>query len=205
VAGWFSLIVLSFAGILNDNTAYLLNAEILEFFFGCLIAYVVIKQRYSPATGGLILSLGLAALIAAWACTYLDWFSVKEYHRLLTFGIPYSLIICGTAIIETAKPPKLLNSHIGKGLIYMGDASYSVYLVHYWILTMATMKLKAKVGDDFALFLLISVVAAGLGILGYRYIETPLLAILKKTILPNKKAPGTSATKEARFISALPP
>lgn len=189
VATWFAMILLFQFGMLAKPDAFLVsflfNAHILQFFMGCAIAYVVVQKNsviHRRQLGVVMFFAGLALLTTVWKGQHLPWLG-----GILRFGIPYSLIIFGAAIVETTASLRFMQSKAGAFLIYMGEASYSIYLVHYWILYLCAVILAAKVGNEAVIFWGSSIFALAAGIGAYRYVEAPLLRTLKKWVMQNGK------------------
>ena len=63
-------------------------------------------------------------------------FGGVDWPRVIAYGLPSVLIILGAAVLDLQKP--LLTSSVGSAL---GDASYSLYLSHYIVLSAVGMVL----------------------------------------------------------------
>jgi len=122
--GTFAALTLS--GRLLSSTSgirYLITAPIMiEFLYGVLAAEILLRlptvrdtfyQRMLPVC---LICIGAIGLL----CTILipDAFSM----RFLYYGIPALLIVFGTAMLGSAP--------CARQLVYLGDASYSIYLAH---------------------------------------------------------------------------
>jgi exopolysaccharide production protein ExoZ len=94
---WFFCIVLYFLKFLTPSSfllKFLLNPEIILFFMGMSLAYLVLHYgTYLKNFSALFLSAGLAGLLASWILTYSGYIEFYKVHRLFTYGIPYSFII----------------------------------------------------------------------------------------------------------------
>ncbi|BAC90127.1 acyltransferase family protein [Gloeobacter violaceus] len=162
----------------------------LEFCFGCVVAYGLVRYRERAiAAGGAVLVLGLGLLAipvllsvlgggmtggepAAWA-----WQQVK-FVRVFGFGLPAAFVLFGAAAIDlkgNVRVPFLWK--------YFGDASYSIYLVHAPVISALT-RLLVKLGFGASWTMLpVGALGLGLGCACYSYIERPLLESCRKRLL----------------------
>lgn len=141
---------------------------ILEFFAGMLIA--IIHQKHSMKSYWLALPIGMTALIG---------FGNLDASRLLVWGLPTLLIFVGTLAIEDAgKLPRLAL------LKLLGDASYSIYLSHAFVLQIGLFAWWRVPVHGWLQFLIFTPTAmigcAFAGVLVYRYIERPMLLRLQR-------------------------
>lgn len=185
LSSWLFVTLLHYLKAINfGGEAFLLNVVFgnmnLEFVLGCLAGYMVIKFRSKIIQNRWILfgaaNLGYLVLLVISATTKL------EFDRISTFGVLAALLIVGSAAIDLNDSPK-----VPKILTYLGDASYSIFLIHSPIVSAITKVLqKANLGKYFdaffapALVLLITVVV---GCLFYSLIEKPLTVYLRKNVV----------------------
>jgi len=152
----------------------------LEFVFGCLAAYIVIKYnnkigKYRWILFG-IANLGYVILevLTAWG--------KLEFGRITTFGVLATLLIIAATSIDLKDSPK-----IPYLLIFLGDASYSIYLTHMPVITAITKILQnanlGKYFDGFFAPALLAVFAVVFGCIFYSLIEKPLTVFLRKNIV----------------------
>jgi len=183
---WFSLIaarILNFYEASFDNTLFYIITEPknIEFLLGCLTAYLFTRYTFTYRTRGILLSLGLAALAIVWVNTWLDfiWFGK---NISVQFGIPYFLIT-----LAIAKEEININRHnsVKKFLIFIGDASYSIYLTHYPLLLVFASFSRNKGINDYVLFFCLLTVSIILGAIFYRIIEKPIIESAKRKFLKN--------------------
>lgn len=142
-----------------------------EFGFGMALGlgYAAAQRhrvRLSPALGWALL-LGGTALLAS------NLFVSLRIDRALVFGIPATLIVAGALILPAlhSRPLRLL-----------GDASYSLYLSH-WFATSAFYKLVSRFapGIDSTVALILCVFACAVGaIIAWWLIERPLVRLAHK-------------------------
>ena len=133
---------------------------LLEFVAGLLLATVL-----RPAGRGLGLAMlgfaiaGLAVVGAA------GWFEPEG--RILAWGLPAALIVAGALALERAGawPAKAL-----KPLEAIGDASYSLYLLHGLVIAFA----HRLFGDGLLVNLAIVVVSIAIALFSFRLFERPV-------------------------------
>jgi exopolysaccharide production protein ExoZ len=131
--------------------AVFLNAIWFEFVFGMLVYLAWSKLSGDPALAALCLAVGLAALakLAFLGSGFSDdpWtlFSPEEpgltlerngLLRALRWGLPSAVFVLGLLWFTRGKPGQwLTQTRPWKGLHKLGDASYSLYLVHPFVMT----------------------------------------------------------------------
>jgi exopolysaccharide production protein ExoZ len=194
---WLSVIVvrtaMSMAGIdpLSQTlyTSFFSSPHILEFVLGGIAGHLVLqgklqKWRLWILLGGLSLYAMFSAGTVFWvnriahesgstpydqaegiACYF-------EQNMVVFFGIPSFLIILGAGLIDRfgkARVPLLFRK--------IGDASYSIYLVHATIINSITLKLSSVPQENLALTVLPTIAGAILaGYAVHLIIEKPMLA-----------------------------
>jgi peptidoglycan/LPS O-acetylase OafA/YrhL len=185
---WISMILMTdFFGIKSGIFAVdaLLNPIIINFAFGCLIAYIFI-HKHDFEKWRLILFSGILLFAISWVLYYVI---VKDdptaftapISRVYLFGFPSALIILGTAYS---------GSFDNKLLVYLGDASYSLYLIHGTVLSVL-LKLILYFGLA-ALFnniigaLLIFAATIIAGCLIYKMVEKPLIRLTRRYLEESK-------------------
>jgi peptidoglycan/LPS O-acetylase OafA/YrhL len=151
----------------------------LEFVFGCLAAYIVIKYnnkigKYRWILFG-IANLGyILGMLATWGNI--------GFGRIHTFGLLAALLIIAATSIDLKDSPK-----IPYLLIFLGDASYSIYLTHMPVITAITKIMQnanlGKYFDGFFAPALLAVFAVIFGCIFYSLIEKPLTVFLRKNIV----------------------
>lgn len=142
------------------------NPIILEFALGILVA--VAPRRI--AWGGPALLAGAAGLAASLALDLTRMsepgsiFDLSAPWRVLVWGIPGALIVWGALQLEP-----LVKGRWADPAVYMGDASYALYLSHGLAMMFMPMALKIPVAILFA---------AGV----YRYVEQPMLKAARSLV-----------------------
>ncbi|MFT3802010.1 MAG: acyltransferase [Burkholderiaceae bacterium] len=146
----------------------------LEFLAGIVIAILYPWLRALPwrhVLGVIAVLAAAAALIVLAPRLYAD----GAGPRTIYFGGPATMLLFGVVCLEdklSAHPLALLRT--------LGDASYSLYLSHPLVGAIPTMIWKALGGESFWLgMVLILGVTVGYAILQYRFIEAPMLRVLR--------------------------
>jgi len=164
-----ALLLLPFARPVTDlPAAALLSPLLVEFLGGIVLARLV--------SGGLRLgalrSLGCLAAGAV-LLTLAHPATGDDLGRLLQYGTPALLIVAGAVGLERAG-----RLPVGKLPRLLGDASYSIYLTHTFIISL----LGKLWPTDLATSLFIvtaTIVATTLGVFTYRLVERPPLTLLR--------------------------
>jgi exopolysaccharide production protein ExoZ len=183
-AGFLSLLTatgyaMNFVGFSIGAADFYFRSIILEFAFGMIIASMFLRGKFQSIGhrwGTALIIGGFLALIA------LDRF-YSDSTRAVVYGLPSSCIMIGALI--AGNRTRILNSNL---LQKIGDASYSIYLVHpFGIAIIRSLWKKTALPMEsipsFALFILLAfALAIVLGTISYRLIEKPSLAFLRKRI-----------------------
>ena len=116
----------------------------------------------------------------------LIWFGADEsivktdgWPRVLLFGIPSLLVVYAAARAEISG-----KVCFPKSMIKIGDASYSIYLSHVLVLA-ALGRIWAKmtitgVMINIAMLVVMTLATISVGLLSYRWMETPILNRFRK-------------------------
>lgn len=169
----------------NPYKELLLFPMNIEFFLGVFI--VLIVNRIPKNWIYPLMISGIAFFIAGAFLSNSDFTVVSSssnvaLNRVLLFGLPSFLIILAVVKLEFSKTVNMHNI-----FLHLGDASYSIYLIHLPIVA-AFFKLVVKFNINNAVLLslcsfllLITVCVAGIFI--YHKIEKPLIERLNKLLL----------------------
>jgi exopolysaccharide production protein ExoZ len=101
---------------------------------------------------------------------------VVELYRVLVLGVPAMLLVAGAVLLEAKWT-------FPRPLLQLGDASYSIYLTHFFIpglcakvfVTAGLAHVNANLFVGVCLMLILVV-----GVVFYRYVETPMLKAWRK-------------------------
>ncbi len=166
--GLFAIVV---AGFILPDPAYILGANpmLLEFAAGVWLGKLSGEgAALTRPWGALMLAAGLAALaimdITSWR---------SELWRPLLWGVPATLIVAGALTLEARG-----GIIVSKPLLGLGDASYSIYLIH----PLAVAAVAHALGTSPAwLFTSLAFAAAiGAGLAGRAAVEKPAIALCRR-------------------------
>lgn len=181
IIAWLSGVFFHFIGVLqlpqeNILLQFIFSEYNLEFFLGCLAAYTLLNKRIS--NGMLFLYVGLF-LYTLSAINY--YYEIIEVSSVMTFGIACTLLVLGAASLELRK-----TINVPHFLLFLGNASYSIYLAHGFFINHITKILNQLPFHFFQNILLssvlgfiITIIAIICGCIVYSYVEKPLLIFFK--------------------------
>ncbi|MGK7926799.1 MAG: acyltransferase family protein [Spirulina sp.] len=176
------------------------NSLHFEFIFGCIAAYCVLKHSLRYRKTIFCTGVGLL-LFFSFSQTYglihevnvISLLGVEfNINRVIFAGIPCLFLVMGAASLDIHESVK-----IPKFLIYLGNASYSIYLIHNPVIS-ALMQLSAKLklldilNNTFILGWLIAIIAVGLSCIFYSLVEKPLTHYLRKQLIQKQVSPARS-------------
>lgn len=169
----------AFAGLnqltsLPNPLGYWADPIILEFVFGMLIATLLLSGFRIPHVWA-----GALVVIAFLALLGLDY--LTESPRLLALGVPSAFIVGSLVLADSSAKP----SSLWQPLSFLGDASYSLYLVHPLAITLPRRLFPHLVNPAsspwlYAALLLATALAAAIVV--HLLFEKPVTRILQKRI-----------------------
>ncbi len=177
---WLILVIcLYYSSSSTSSSIFQLIAHPLtfEFILGCFAGLLVSKGRiYFPTS---MLLLGSTALLSGWYCFHA--FIGPELYgwsRAILLGVPYSIIVYGASSLEL----RGLRSASNTILLRLGDASYSIYLLHFFLISLLTKvwshlfpALEQTFLDNITYVLLCFALSCGAGVLSFLYLERPII------------------------------
>jgi peptidoglycan/LPS O-acetylase OafA/YrhL len=108
----------------NNGLKYLVsNSIVVEFLFGVLVAEVVLRMATRERSVRSMAMPFMCIAASALLCTTRLHFSM-DTMRCIVYGIPAAFIVFGAAMMGS-RP-------VNSKLLYLGNASYSIYLSHYF-------------------------------------------------------------------------
>jgi len=174
VIGWSLAICLTswFAGgaRMSPFMDRLLSSINLEFVLGMGIAYLARGASNHFGKGLLLLGASTFVLLLMWP------FALK--FRVL-FGLPFSALVLGGILLE--RQGKLA---LPRSMVLMGDASYSIYLIHNPLVSLTSRMVGRLQGfASWGLGMLVGVASSVVvGVLYHLYIEKPLIRLFRQKI-----------------------
>ena len=188
---WAIAIVVAqlFFGIDSGPMAILVSWMNLEFLFGIVAAHIILTKEKS--NNYLFVAGSLCALVAFASLGF-----ARDYSPV--FGLAVAFAIVPICRLETKKPAAF---NIGV-LLFLGNASYSVYLVHNpMISVLSRVAAYFDFGSNwFIPIVFVSALSVVAGLIYYLMWEKPALALSQKRIWPRLFEPKTSGSRP--FIGA---
>ncbi|MCC3410783.1 MAG: acyltransferase [Microcoleus sp. PH2017_29_MFU_D_A] len=196
LSAWLFVTFLHFSKVVTFPDAFfLLNLVFgnmnLEFVLGGLAAYIVLKYNNKITNYRWIL-FGIANLGYVILGLFVAWGNI-EFDRIKTFAVLAAILIVAATSIDLKDSPRLPYL-----LIFLGDASYSIFLLHSPVIS-ATTKIvqKANLGkyfDGFFAPAMVALFAVVVGCIFYSFIEKPLTVYLRKNIVEKMFLPKAQAS-----------
>lgn len=168
----------------SDNAffAFYTSSIMLEFVFGLGLGLWYLNGAPIPRGWGFV-------LIACGFVSLLSQGEVPPETRWLRWGVPAAMVVAGALVLERARPvPRVA------ALALLGDASYSLYLVHGMVLS-AVGQVFVRLAPSLplsgpALYIACGVTAVGaamvISVLVHLWVERPLLRVMSG----RRPAPG---------------
>lgn len=146
--------------------AFFTDPILLEFAVGALLG-----QYFTHGTIGR--PLAIAMVLLGVALFTVDGLAHVQVARVLTLGLPAVLIVSGTIAIEK------FGIRFGVWpLVFLGDASYSIYLFHTFAISLAARVLHNAWGGLAPV--IATVLGVGVGCAAYVVLEKPIARKLKR-------------------------
>lgn len=189
----FAVAAGSIVGIHRTLLVLWMNPMLLEFVFGSLVALLYVRYRNATRVQSRI-CLGIASLGALLlaATIFTGYGSASEATAILSgydcwlrvgvWGFPSALLVGGTLFWNPA-----MRSLPARLLVFLGDASYSIYLCtiparsfveHYW-------RIFGSLGEDTGV-LFGALFCTLVGVLCYFIIERPLMRVFHNWYKPSR-------------------
>lgn len=126
---------------LPNPLAFWADTIILEFVFGMLIALALREGLRLPSW------LGWGCVIAGLAAyVWVGRYGLGDMPRVVYWGLPSALIIAGLAGMARPAEDRPPNA-VTRFFAFLGDASYSIYLLHPFMLTAPRLLMFGLAGD----------------------------------------------------------
>lgn len=146
------------------------NAMFFQFLAGAWLAKTRLEGRLPTYKTGQWLIIG--AVLGFAVLDPLDWY--ETLARPFTWGAPALALVAGMVTLEARKPmPKV------RPLLFLGDASYSIYLVHWPVIS----ALRAVMNSGELIYLPVAIGASlAAGIALHLVLERPLLRLFHERL-----------------------
>ncbi|NMG08964.1 acyltransferase [Brasilonema sp. UFV-L1] len=181
IIAWLSVVFFHFLGVMKfpqDNILlqFVFSEYNLEFVLGCLAAYTLLNKKINNGMSFLCVGIFLYTLSA------IDYYyKILGVSSVITFGIACTFLVLGGACLDLRK-----TVNVPTFLLFLGDASYSIYLAHGFLINNITKTLNQFPLDVFknlvlssVLGFIITIIAITFGCFLYLYVEKPLLIFFK--------------------------
>ena len=148
---------------------------ILEFIYGLLLAYAYMHLNFERRWAVPLLAVGCGLMLLSHTGQFTDW------PRFIRWGIPACLIVAG---LMCANQSPNTQSRLYNSLVFLGAASYSLYLFHFFSLKLFFV-FAGKLGILALLPPILGVAAAFIttliaSLVLYQFCELPLTRLSKK-------------------------
>ena len=162
--------------------SFLLSPYFLEFYAGCLACHLVQQRVWTTRAARNVLLAGASMIAVGWLWYAGMLFGARAYGGLCQcafWGTTFALITLGTVALGPT-----LDRRTPTILKFLGDASYSIYLIHGAIINLAVVWLSRHwvAREQFAGLFMV-VVGTGALLAGCAYhlmVEKPLLRLCRR-------------------------
>jgi exopolysaccharide production protein ExoZ len=159
----------------------LADTLVLEFVLGVCVGIAVLRGfTMSLLPASLVMAAAFAVLLSVGTGPVLGaaHLMAPQSLRLLIWGVPAAAIVLSAAACESRLGP--LHP---RWLLTLGDASYSIYLTHSFVMPVigiAVVRLTTSMPVALALSVVLGVAVSAIGgVLAYRLVERPLVEALR--------------------------
>ena len=176
-------VALGLAFKLPQPFAFWSDPIILEFCFGMLLALAYREGVQLPyaASVGLMLAGALGFVASAFFDDSMAW-------RTIAWGVPATAVLAGSVLSKESPTP----APLARTFVFLGDASYSLYLVHYVVLALLPQSrlrwFEAAPEWSYGLFLMAASIA--IAVMVYLLFENPTRRWLQARLRIDRRRPG---------------
>lgn len=173
--------ILSWSLPLSSTRDFLGNPIALEFCFGCILAVACKDRRVPVYFGRLALLAGVIGLVlGTWFGPNNGTAGLAPEVRFLFWGLPAAALLLNALSVRHVKSP------VGKVFLSLGDASYSIYLTHAFVMTLYAKLLRQSLlpaGMRPLVMLMPILLSIVIGYATYYFIEQPMSRRLRRSPL----------------------
>lgn len=169
--------------------AFWTQSVVLEFLMGALLAVAYLKgARLTPAAALACAALGIVGMIK-----YPGLDAPMDAPNALRWGLPALLIVAAAALTKSSTSRLMLWGAV------VGNASYSLYLIHPFVLRPMRNIWAQTVGASLppaAYVVFATILSTAVALLVYRWVERPMLRVAHRNRpeMPLKTQAGVPAT-----------
>ena len=193
---WVALILAHNLGFWNTDQYFLnfiFSPLIVEFLMGCLLAFLFVRQKIRLTIPLFVLLISMLGIFAVIYLRIFDHqFGREQWNYVLIIG---GAILAVWTAASVDKSRKLAGTRWGL-LMLLGNASYSIYLIHTLVIRIIFTAARNVLGEATfqnntshvnLLSILSASVAIFIGILLHLRVEKPLLKYTNRTFLPERQ------------------
>jgi exopolysaccharide production protein ExoZ len=152
---------------------FFFNSNHLLFAFGALVCLIFKHSKITRARAAIVAILGAIMFSSVWFAELYHVVKITDVLNVL-YGVAGALLILGLVATERES-----GISVPKVLIFLGEASYSIYLVHYSALSVViklVMKMSGRLRlEDWAVYVTSALLALLAGVSFHLLVERPLL------------------------------
>ncbi|MEQ8211422.1 MAG: acyltransferase [Lacipirellulaceae bacterium] len=157
----------------------------LEFLAGCLIGWYACERKHCLPAVSLWVGAALLLLVGYFVGNYYPDESQYGLLRVSVYGTAAALVVAGAVGLEQlGRWPRLPGQGLWDGLAFWGNASYSLYLSHVYVIALVA-KLQSGLSPEMTpatrfAWTLVCLACCGLvAALGHLLVEQPLLRLFR--------------------------
>jgi peptidoglycan/LPS O-acetylase OafA/YrhL len=168
------------------------DGQLFEFVMGCAIGWLYANGHLARVSVP-VAWLGIVGASVAFA---IFGANSPDVPRVILFGIPAAALVAGAVCLDQHG-----RIEFSAGWKFLGDASYSIYLVHLMVIivvakvwTMASLPTEGLLNALIFMSIAMAIGTLG-GIASYLYLERPMLNFFRRRRGPSR--PGLAPVKRA--------
>jgi len=180
---WFSACaVAALTGYSGPGAGFLLSSYNLLFLFGIIAA-----RFWDRLHGGQvpILAFGVILFLSVGLFESVGGYEYYKPLRTVLYGLGAAAIIMSLVSLEASA-----RIRAPRWLVFLGDASFALYLVHVTVMSLAALVLKKLALDDLppvVLGALLFSVAVAAGAIAHTLVEKPVIAMIRRQTRRNPR------------------
>ena len=151
--------------------------RIFEFLIGAVTAQFVMTTKVDPARARVAGGAALAVIVAAYVFSNVLLLPISGAITTCVAGA-FGILMAASAVKGQVFSRALSN----RWMIYGGEASYSLYLLHYWVMHNLGHRLadNRPLGIRIVLFVVLMLVAVAVARISYLVYERPMIRIVRR-------------------------